>query len=368
MPRRKNMPRRKASQIVSWVLLLAVGLLFLAGGCAKSETISPAPGEQQEQRQQPQQAPIELTYGSIQSASHHYSKADQAWIDKIHKETGGRVRITPYWDGTLISPEESVAELLQGVADIGYLAPGYSKAGFEIHKGTLGFYYGIPGYDDRLRIYAETTAKFPQIEGEFAGIKILCRSVGSTYQLISTKPVRELKDMRGLKIKGTGVYNEVIKALGATPVSMPMTEVYMALDKGTIDACLAPYETLKGFKFAEVAKYVTVLNLAGSVYPTRGMNMKSWEKLPPDIQKIFEDNIEFWSNEDKKWRAAVDDEGIAFGKAQGVEFIELSPADQQKLEEVVGNVMKKEAEKLDALGLPGTAIFQEVRRIADTLR
>lgn len=304
---------------------------------------------------------IELKYGSINPANHHYSTADMAWIEKIQKDTNGRVKITPYWGATLVSSREATDELIKGVADIGYCAPAYSKLPFDLHKGTLAMCYGVPDYKDRREIYKAVTAKFPQIEGEFAGLKLLATSVGSTYQLISTKPVRTLNDFKGMKIKATGVYAAIVKELGGEGVNIPMAETYVALQKGTIDAALAPYDTLAAFKFAEVAKYVTVLDMTSFVYPTRGMNINSYNKLPPDIQKIFDKSMPFYNDQDDIGRKKADQEGLDFGKQMKVEFINLSKADMTKLIEIQDKVLAAEAKKLDDKGLPGTAIFKEIR-------
>jgi len=309
-------------------------------------------------------SPIKLTYGSINPSTHTYSIADKAWIDKITKDTGGLVQITPYWDGTLLSKKEATDELAKGVADIGYCSPGYSTKPYPIHTGTLGFYYGVPDYQARRAIYDQLTKDFPQIEAEFEGIKILATSVGSTYQLITNKPVRTINDFKGLKLKGTGVFLEVLKALGAEGVSVPMTEVYTQLDKGLIDGCLAPYETFASLHFGEVAKYCTVLNMTSAVYPTRGMNLNSWNKLPADIQKVFKDNIAFWSAQDDEQRFNQDKTGYDTAIKDGVTFIELSPQDLAKYNQVVEQVMLAEASKLDAQGLPGTKMYQEIRQLA----
>ena len=73
---------------------------------------------------------------------HPYSIADQHWIDKIAKETNGRVKIKPYWNGTLISSRESMREIAKGVADIGFVTPIYEKSGVDLTKATIDFYAG----------------------------------------------------------------------------------------------------------------------------------------------------------------------------------------------------------------------------------
>jgi TRAP-type C4-dicarboxylate transport system substrate-binding protein len=94
------------------------------------------------------------------------------------------------------------------------------------------------------------------------------------------------------------------------------------------------------------------------------MNLNSWNKLPKDIQKAFEESKTFWESQDDAGRFGNDQIGYDLGKTQGVEYIKLSAADISKVYEAIDTVMRAEAKKIDDKGLPGTAIFQEVRSLA----
>jgi len=342
---------KKKILLILLALLLAFSLV--ATGCPAPAPAPPPP---------PPLETIKLTYGSTQGPDHTFSQADLLWIDKIEEDTNGQVRIMPFWGATLVSRAENTAELIAGVADLSYLSP---RTGFPIMLGTLGFPFGVGDWETQVQIYDELFEKFPEIDDEWTDLKVMAKSVASNYQLISTVPVRTLDDFEGLLIKATGMYIDVCKALGADAFYVPMGETYIALEKGTIDACLAPYDTLKAFRFYEVAPYVTVLNLQSAVRPARGMNWDSYNSLPPDIQQIFDDSVAFWSLEDNKARERVNQEGVELAEQAGVEFIELSVEDYAELYEIMDTVCRAEAAKLDAEGLPGSLIYEEVRRLVE---
>ena len=304
-------------------MFILVGVLLVStltiGACAKPEPApAPSPTPAPTPAPAPAPEPIKLTYGQTEGPDHTFSQADKLWIDYIQKETGGQVEIEPYWGATLVSRDENTAELISGVADISYISP---RTGFPIMLGTLGFPYGVPDWETDVAIYDKLFQEFPEIDAEWSDLKIMAKSVASNYQLVSTKPVRKIDDFKGMIIKATGMYIDAAKALGADSFYVSMGETYTALQKGTIDACLAPYDTLKSFNFYEVAKYVTVLNLQSAVRPSRGMNWDSYNSLPADIQKIFDESVAFWSLEDNKARERVNQEGIQIAKENGVEFI-----------------------------------------------
>jgi TRAP-type C4-dicarboxylate transport system substrate-binding protein len=142
-----------------------------------------------------------------------------------------------------------------------------------------------------------------------------------------------------------------------------MGETYVALQKGTIDACLAPYSTITAFKFNEVAKYVTVLDLTSSVRPTRAMNLNSYNKLPKDIQAAFDKSVEFWSEKDNLWRYKDDVAGLELAKNTGVEIITLPKAELDRIYKAADSAMLKEAKKLDEKGLPGTKLYKATREL-----
>jgi TRAP-type C4-dicarboxylate transport system substrate-binding protein len=312
--------------------------------------------------------PRTLSYAFYYGMNHPQAIPTIAWTKKIEQETNGRIKFKIYPGATLISPTECFEELKKGVADLTTLTVAYSPHGFPIHKGTFAFYYGVPDDTVRRRMFKYQIApKFPEILDEFKEVKIVRLNAGSNYQLISIKPVRTLDDLKGMTIKATGDLANFIKACGGEGIPMPMSEVYMALQKGTIDGCLAPYETLKAFKFAEAAKYVTILDLTGSPYPSEAMNLDTWNSLPPDIQNIMSGSQEWWALEYERVQREKDMEGIDFAKQQGVEFIKPSAQELNKFYEKLHGVCLDAAKRLDKMGFRGSEIFSEVRRLLDPL-
>ncbi len=306
---------------------------------------------------------ITLKFATPYSPKHPQVVPDVAWFEQMEKDTNGRLQIKPYFGGTLMGPRESYDELQKGVADIATLTAAYSKSGFDIHKGTFPFMYGVADLEMRLKIFRQIADKFPEIYDEFKAIKILRLSSGSAYQLLSRKPIRTIEDMKGLSIKATGLYVHFVTAAGAEGVPLPMSETFIALQKGTIDALLAPIETLKTFRFAEVAPFVTIMNISSTPYPGLGMNMDSWNNLPTDIQKIISDSREKWEMDYGLFQIEKDQEGIEFANTKGVQFIEPSPEAINGFYEILKTVCLDSGKKLDSNGFHGTAIFNEMRRL-----
>ncbi|MBN1848063.1 MAG: TRAP transporter substrate-binding protein DctP [Deltaproteobacteria bacterium] len=308
---------------------------------------------------------VTLKYGAAMGSAHPFSMADQAWIQKIEKETKGKVRIQPFWGSILIKQNEAIEQVKKGVCDIAFIVPGYAPAGFPVAKSMMGLFYGVENNDASLEIYQKVYDQFSDVSGEFADIKVLAICAAAPYQLLTgKKPVRTLADLKGLRIKCPSAFTKAFQELGVEGVLMPMSEAYVSLEKGLIDGVFAPYETLKSMRFAEVAKYVTYdIGCISAPFPKRAMNLKVWNSLPADIQKVFEANIKWWGLEELRQVNASEQAGIDLGKQHGVEFIQLPKQELKKLMDIMEKQAIEEAQKLDAKGIKGTQIFNGIRSL-----
>ena len=306
---------------------------------------------------------IELTYGSAMGPDHTFSKADKEWFDKIEKETNGRVKFKPFWGGTVLGmTAQSIDEVRQGAVDIGLISAGMAKTGYDITKDSYIFFSGAR-LRDGYRIFMEILKKYPEIEQEYKGLKVLAWNSGIEYQLITRKPVRRLADLKGMRIKTNGETIDVLKALGAEGVIMSMSDTYMGLQGKILDGAFVPASTLSSMHFAEAVKYMTYFNHYRAHTGSRVMNLNTWNKLPPDIQKVFENNIPWLSVEGDKFFIQEDEDGKAFGKKKGMEFIDLPKEDLAAWYGLVLKEAVKEAAQLDAKGLPGTKILNDAQRL-----
>ena len=105
--------------------------------------------------------------------------------------------------------------------------------------------------------------------------------------LWTTKPIRTLDDVKGLRIRSPGGHQtNYIKALGAEPVFMPLGDVYLSMQTGTIDGLVTCPPLVLAFKLFEVAKQGTLATF-GCVTEGVIMNQKSWDNTPDDLKPII---------------------------------------------------------------------------------
>ena len=86
-------------------------------------------------------------------------------------------------------------------------------------------------------------------------------------------------------------------------------------------------------------------------------------ELSGRVQKVFEDNMECFGNKIEELVYANEEKGMALGRENKVEFITLPPKELEKVYAVADNTIREQMKELDAKGLPGTAVYEDMRRL-----
>lgn len=326
-------------------VMIIIGLLLL-GGCEKP----------------PQGDVTELVYATPYAPTHPFSRADQDWMDFVSTRSGGTLAIKPSWAGALLSSEHSMEELRHGVADIGLITPIYVKGGAHLIRLQSGFYIGTTTMESQLALYRCLENGSDQFAEELQGLKILAIQGGSLPGLVTTsKPVRSLDDMRGMRLRAPTELLGVLGTLGADPVNMPMGDVYSALAKGVLDGVVAPLDTFRSLHFAEVADYYTELVVPRGAYPARAMGMARWNALSADHKQVLEEGVAVWEAALAEQVELAMAEGLMEARAGGVEFLEFPAAEQARFNELYLAQAGENAASLARYGIDGMPVFDLAR-------
>lgn len=275
------------------------------------------------------------------------SKTTEAFGAELEKRSGGRIKAQHYAGGSLLSGPNMYKGIESGIAEIGYSHVYYTPGRMPVSE-AIGLPIGIPTGWVGGHVGNDYYDKFKP--KEFAGVHLLSLHSNGPSLIISKRPVAKLEDLKGLTIRAPGISGDIAKALGATPTPTPMMEVYDSIAKGVNDAVWAPYETLKTFRFAEVAKQATISWQVGGTYPFyMAMNKRSYDALPADLKGTVDAvTAEFQERFARMWND-IDLEGRAFAREKGVTYIELSDQEAARwlkaAEPVVADYEKSMASK-----------------------
>jgi TRAP-type C4-dicarboxylate transport system substrate-binding protein len=270
------------------------------------------------------------------------SKITEEFAAELQSRSGGRLKVQFFGGGSLLSAPAMFKGIETGITDIGYSHVYYTPGRMPVCEG-IGLPIGTPTGWVGAHMAYDFYEKFKP--KEFGNVRVLCIHGNAPSMIISRKPIEKLEDLKGLTIRAPSLSGEIVAALGGTPAPTPMMEVYDAISKGVVDGVWAPYETLKTFRFAEVAKYVAVCWEIGSVYPFYlAMNKNSYNKLPRDLQSLVDVlSGEYQERFGLMWNE-IELVGKAFGTQQGVKYIEYSEQEgarwEKAAEPVITNYIK----------------------------
>jgi TRAP-type C4-dicarboxylate transport system substrate-binding protein len=296
---------------------------------------------------------IKLRYAMWMPPTHKMSVVVDQWCKEVEKRTEGRVKITPYFGGTLAAPQLVYDGLLKEAFDLGQTALAYNTGRFPFSE-ILDYPLGYRDARQATALDTAFTAKFkPQLK-EFEDVKMLYFFAPGATLIHTRKVISSVEDIKGMRIKGSGLNLKALEALGAVPSTVTMAETYDALQKGMLDGVLQFTETLQTFRFGEVLK-CTVTDHGISTAPVQyvAMNKKKWESLPKDIQLIIEKINEEWIQKTVDELMVMDKEAYEFLKKQGHTIVAVSKEQEAKTAEKMKPVLDLYVQAMKAKNLPG---------------
>lgn len=305
--------------------------------------------------------PTTFTFSMFMPSTHPQSIASENMAKEIEKRSNGRVKIDFFPGATLTKPRVCYKGVESGISDLGFSCFAYTRGKFPVME-AVDLPLGYPNGRVATRVAWEYFKKMnPK---ELSGVKVLALSAHGPGILASKKDVNSLADIKGLKIRCTGLASKIGKCLNASPVAMPMNAAYEALQKGVVEATFCPIEVLKSWKQAEVIDYVIETKALG--YTTAMfvvMNKKKFESLPPDIQKIFEQVGEEWIDVFGKAWDRGDIVGRQYVLDMGKKIHKLSPEQETKWLQAIDPIFNNYEVKAEKKGLPGKKAVELLREL-----
>jgi len=294
---------------------------------------------------------IRLEFSYVFASNHRVSKVLVEMSKTIEEQTGGRVKISTYPEGTLTGVQQTYDAVVKGIADIGHGAFTFSRGRFPFLE-VLDLPLGLRNSWEGTKLANAFVKRFQPKELNDVKVLFLMGQPPGLFQ--TTRRVKTMEDFKGMKARVPGgTVAEVVTAFGAVPVAMSMGDAYDAMRKGIVQALMSAYEPLEMRSLADVVKFSVENYEAG--YGTTGfvvMNKARWNSLPPDIQRVFEKTFDEYA--DKVARSWDEQEQHArqYAVKKGVEIIRLCKAEEARSVAMVKPLLDKYVREKTAMGLP----------------
>ncbi|GAK09033.1 TRAP transporter substrate-binding protein [Geomicrobium sp. JCM 19038] len=274
--------------------------------------------------------------------------------------TNGEVKITSYPSNQLAQPDSHYDAAARGVVDMGYSVHSYRPGQFPL-TSVLELPFISESATEGAEIMWDLMDEFPELRAEYDDVELLWLATSEPAQLYTTeKQVKKIEDLRGMRIRSPSMeVNSWLEEVGATPVSMPMSDVYEALDRGVVDGMVGPTHTLLDYSLQNVIDYVTI----GNFYMTTfygAMNQESWRSLSDEHQTAI-DPIKGrnMAMQIGAMHDAQSEEAIKTAKAAGAIFYELNEDEieewRERMQPAIDDWIKDKEER----GLPGQEIYDK---------
>jgi TRAP-type C4-dicarboxylate transport system substrate-binding protein len=294
---------------------------------------------------------MKLRLSSIWPPQHPFSKMFGEWGKDIEKATAGRITVTVFAANTLSPPMQVYDNTVKGVVDVGTCLLAYSPGRLplsEVLQQPLGYKNGYQATRLGNAYYKKFKPK------EFDDVEVMFLHGAAPGFIFTKNPAKSVADIKGLRIKANAENADIVRNLGASPVTMPVSETYDALSRGVVDGCLFPLEALQGFKIAEVIKTVLEdypMSYMTSMYAI--MNKAKWNAISPADQKAIEKiNEEYIEKFGKKW-VELDAKAVEFAKGKGVTLVKVSKEDEAFTAERMKPILENYVKMTKSKGLPG---------------
>lgn len=281
----------------------------------------------------------------------------QHFADTVALASGGRLEIKLFPAGSLVGAFESFDAVSKGSAEIGHDWPGYWKGKNEAFIAFASVPFGLDYEGYNIWLYERGGLKMMQdLYGQYNLYALPGGNAGQEMGLFSNKRATKMTDFKGLRLRTPGWYMDIMNGLGASVTPLPGGEVYLALERGVIDAAEFSSPAMNyPMGFDEITKYVIEPGVhQPSVQCALFINQDAWKKLPADLKWIVDTaakETQLWS---ESWQENLNIEAIKLFK-QKVEFVRMD-------DETITNFAKRTKEYLDEL----KAKYPDVKKVLDS--
>jgi tripartite ATP-independent transporter DctP family solute receptor len=269
------------------------------------------------------------------SQNSHYGVAVDAFAREVEKRTNGRYKVQNFYSGALGAERESIEAVQLGTLDLTMTSTG-PIPNFVPEVAILDIPFLFKDYG-----HARATLDGPigqDMLTKFPGKGIVALAWGENgfrHMTNNKRPVNSPDDLKGLKMRTmeNPVHMQAYKAFGIIPTPMAFTEVFTALQQGTVDGQENPLSVISAAKFDQVQKYMT---LTGHVYSPALilMNKGKWDKLSAADKAAFAESAK---EAVKANRARIDeDERKAVADLQSKGMTVVLVVDKSKFQSTLG--------------------------------
>src|SRR4051794_24706779 len=289
-----------------------------------------------------------IKFGHLNNTDHPVSMGVKRFAELVAAKSGGKLKVQEFPSSQLGNELQQQSALQGGVQEMSAPAT-TSLAGIVKEFGLVDFPFSVSSFEQADALLdgpfgQALLAKLP----EKGLVALGYWDLGFRNVTNSKRPIVKPEDLEGLKVRviPNPVFLETFKSFKANPVPMPFAELYGALESKAVDGQENPFAVILSNKFYEVNKYVSATN---HVYAANIIlvSKKFWDRLSPAEQKILNDAAAESRGYQRQVSRAAAQKAVGELQAKGMQYNELSPAEQARMRAIAKPVTEKFAASYD---------------------
>jgi len=301
-----------------------------------------------------------LTVGATRAADHEWTiqaantagdiafTIAQDFTDSIEVLTGGRlaVRLVPV--GGIVQYSETLDAVSAGILD-GHITATVYFSGKDPAFAMLGDLIAAYEHPDQLFMFMRHGGGDELLRELYAsyGIHYIGGSTTGKEAFISKIPLNGVDDFEGVKLRAPeGMAQDIFERLGAAPVNLPAAEVFTAVERGVVDAAdWSTFSQNHHLGFHKIANHPIYPGIHSMPIIDVAVNPASWEALPADVKAIVEMAVRDFARDITRRLELQDLADVANARAAGVDVVNWSIEERQKLREIAIGVWREWSER-----------------------
>ncbi len=210
------------------------------------------------------------------------------WTESITEASGGSITFDIYPAQQLGAAPDHYDMTRDGIADVGYVNPGYTAGRFPIYELTGVPFLALDGMNSAKAIHEWYQGD--HAEAEMSDVYFCLVNPHEPGRFHGKAEIRVPEDVRGLNVRPAhSTMARFVSSLGASSVQVPAPEAREALERGTADAVTFPYEAMEVFNVGEVTKFHNDMPLYLSSQVML-FNQNTYDGLSDDQRQVIDDH------------------------------------------------------------------------------
>jgi TRAP-type C4-dicarboxylate transport system substrate-binding protein len=276
-------------------------------------------------------APMVLKAITAFPKNHNNNDGVQMFVDKVNERCKGKLEIKWLGGPEVTAAFDQINALKSGTMDMLLYYPfGYMKQLMPEAEAK-----GLT----ELAEWEERRSGAYELWGEIFAKRVNAKYIGRFHNLVpfmlyTNKKITKVDDFKGMKIRVMPLYVPFIKALGASPIMIPPTDIHTAMERKVVDGFIWPRTGMISWGLQEVTKYMMIPGFF-QMEPATMINMDKWNKIPKDVQAIIMETMKEMEYVATMRTFMIMEKEDNVRRKAGMEFIQLPPEEAKKFSQIV---------------------------------